>query len=739
MAHNPTGSKHSTFSLRTRHFTLQEKLFLGLCTILLFLITLKNFGSFDMWWHLKQGEYTIAQGELMTRDIFSHTCNGCPVFNFSFLFDIYIALVKTAFGWPGLFMLPAVLVALSFIVCVRFLRQTHDGNFLLPICLTFALFVPVGYYLVFRGDMFSILLFVLFFTILRRFHTTKAVGLLPLLLATMLLWSQIHAYPIAWGMLGLSFLVWLFDFFNQRIKWKQLRFIGYAYFFISIMPWVNPFVLFSGKYTRLLPGVLQGSTDKSSYIFTHITEWKPIWEGDQRLWFIIFSVLLLIVIVSKWRRLPPFSCMCALMCVYMAHQHQRTIYYLFLISPFLLVPALTYIQSGKEFFSRTKHTVLFVFLCITALLIASPLLCVKWRKGELNIAEAVNDMNQPVNIPHVLKYNQVRGNLFNKYETGGYLLYSLYPDNFVFIDGRTNILYNELFVWSFVHGKKNPNVFTRLCTLYPFDIAVIHEDQYVSAWKEYLDKEFFFLYQDLSYLLFLRKGAFPILYKRAAFSILKPCMVNDPSKYLAVLDTAEFFHDVQVLQMVYPSGYHANLILYLHYLNKRQNHLAQDCLAKVHPYLRNRMHYYNFHITLANYHMSLSKDYARCLFHVKKAAETGFYKSKIELILGVAYNFLGYEKLAVKHFETYFSLAPDAQHELAFLAIGNYALKEQNYVKAKRYLGRYYFLNQGRVHEKVLRMLLFAAYQSRDYTLVKRIMSQEPKVSQQSPGLGAAL
>src|SRR5690606_8838980 len=42
---------------------------------------------------------------------------------------------------------------------------------------------------------------------------------------------------------------------------------------------------------------------------------------------------------------------------------------------------------------------------------------------------------------HFLK-NNYSGNIINNYGVGGYLIYKLYPQGKVFIDGRTNILYD---------------------------------------------------------------------------------------------------------------------------------------------------------------------------------------------------------------------------------------------------------------------------------------------------------
>ena len=57
--------------------------------------------------------------------------------------------------------------------------------------------------------------------------------------------------------------------------------------------------------------------------------------------------------------------------------------------------------------------------------------------------EAVVADFQPVEAVAHLRETSPTGNLFNSYKWGGYLIWSLYPDMPVFIDGRTNLYADE--------------------------------------------------------------------------------------------------------------------------------------------------------------------------------------------------------------------------------------------------------------------------------------------------------
>lgn len=80
----------------------------------------------DMWWHLATGRWMIEHGELLRVDIFSSTATGRPYAVGEWLGQLAMAAVHGAFGWAGLAVLRALLVAVAAFFLTRLaLRAAH--------------------------------------------------------------------------------------------------------------------------------------------------------------------------------------------------------------------------------------------------------------------------------------------------------------------------------------------------------------------------------------------------------------------------------------------------------------------------------------------------------------------------------------------------------------------------------------------------------------------------------------
>ena len=156
----------------------------------------------DLFWHLASGEWMLAHGRLLDREIFSFTRDGTPYASGQWLGQILMALAFRAADWPGLALLRALLVGVAtfFLAAAVLRRQPHPGWAALPI---------VAAILVSRlawGDrpqLFTVALFPLFLYVLLRARDgggSRALRVLPLL---MLLWSNLHGAFV----LGLALLV----------------------------------------------------------------------------------------------------------------------------------------------------------------------------------------------------------------------------------------------------------------------------------------------------------------------------------------------------------------------------------------------------------------------------------------------------------------------------------------------------------------------------------------------------
>lgn len=156
----------------------------------------------DLFWHLASGDWMLAHGRLLDRDVFSFTKEGAPYTAGQWLGQVLLALAFRAGEWPGLALLRAALVGVAtlFLAAAVLRRQAHPGWAAPPI---------VAAILVSRlawGDrpqLFTVALFPVFLYVLLRARDGGGSGALHALPLLMLLWSNLHGAFV----LGLALLI----------------------------------------------------------------------------------------------------------------------------------------------------------------------------------------------------------------------------------------------------------------------------------------------------------------------------------------------------------------------------------------------------------------------------------------------------------------------------------------------------------------------------------------------------
>ena len=94
------------------------------------------------------------------------------------------------------------------------------------------------------------------------------------------------------------------------------------------------------------------------------------------------------------------------------------------------------------------------------------------RNNEL-FGFGINDKLYPTDSIQFIKKNNLPKNLFNPYGWGGYIIWKLYPQYKVFIDGRTPSLYTDNFFWIYRMAEKaNPNIWEKLIKKYNINTVI---------------------------------------------------------------------------------------------------------------------------------------------------------------------------------------------------------------------------------------------------------------------------
>ena len=435
-----------------------QRFILAVLLILIFAMAARTPLDSDMWWHLRIGEETVRIGRPVTVDILSHTRQGEPWVNHSWLFRVGLYSIFKVGGFFALGALVALLAAASF----GFVYLQMDGSALLrAFIIIFA--VPVAA-LVWspRPQIVSLVFFGLAGYLLYLYKWRQR-DYLWTLVPIFILWSNLHGgYGV--GLLLIAAMVAgeminraLFRDSAEILDWGRIGKLVLWGVIAGLVVVINP----NGIAMWLIPfktvdvSVLQASlTEWASPDFHQLVEQPFLW--------LLFATLG-IASLSK-RRMDGTDLVTTLGFAYLAFLFRRNFgTFAMVAAPVLSRHFYILLQDWQEqaeerfdggyasiraFLQRfsqgsfsprvTKaiNAVVIILLVIVALLKL-------YAVTEPTLVATFTEDFYPVKAVEWIKQNQPQGQIFNEYNWGGYLIWHLrdYP---VFIDGRTDLYDDEL-------------------------------------------------------------------------------------------------------------------------------------------------------------------------------------------------------------------------------------------------------------------------------------------------------
>jgi len=409
----------------------------------------------DTWWHLASGRYIVENRAIPLTEPFSHTRLGTPWIDHGWLAQILLYGVYLLGGWPGLLLGVATLVTLAFVLVYR---QSLGNPLVRAFGVVLGAIASSGAWAA-RPQIISFLLAALVAYLLDRYkrHGGKALLWLPLVV---LVWANIHGgYAIAFILMlcyiageGVNRLLGHDE--DPVLSWRQLLNLALVTGLCLLAVGVNPNTWQMWLYPFRTVGI--------GALRDFIQEWQS--PDFHQIWQQPFVVLLLLTVLALARsgRRADFTDL-ALLAVWTtgALLAGRN------IAIFALVAAPIFVRYGTSAWTQQLETLRNVgwaqrWLQITdqpppdrraltainwlllALVVAAALV-----KIYLPLAPGVVDKATrswlPVDAIAYIQANHPAGPLFNSYNWGGYLIFELWPDYPVYIDGRTD-LYDDAFI-----------------------------------------------------------------------------------------------------------------------------------------------------------------------------------------------------------------------------------------------------------------------------------------------------
>lgn len=418
-----------------------SRLVVAIAFVSLFAMAVRTPIDTDMWWHLRSGQYIVETRTLPLVDPFSHTKAGAMWINHGWLAQVVLYGAYAVGSLPALAILVAGLVLIAFVFVWK---QMEGGPLLRAFILVLAATTSAVIWAP-RPQMFTFALTAIvgYIVYLYKWRRIDRLWLLP---PIFILWANVHGgfavgFILLAGALGGEVLNHLLRHDGPEVlswrRWlKLLAITALSYGLLILNP--NGAAMYTYPLRTVNIGVLRDFIQEWSSPDFHQLFVQP---------FIWMLAATLAAVGWGGRRLDGGDFALVAGFAYSALLAGRN------IAPFALVCAPVLARHAQSAIERLRNRrqamsppaematlnwiILIVVVLLAAVKVIAPLLPSVQDKAE---REAL-----PVEAVDWIEANRPAGQMFNSYNWGGYLIWRLWPDSPVYVDGRTD-LYDDAFL-----------------------------------------------------------------------------------------------------------------------------------------------------------------------------------------------------------------------------------------------------------------------------------------------------
>lgn len=457
--------------------TTAEACFFALTLVMLFGRPSERFFlDGDPGWHIRAGQYMLETRSIPHHDIFSFSMPNAWWVTYEWGTEIIFAVLDHRFGLNGVVLFVVFVLAGSYTLLYKFLRQE---GFSFTLTFSLLLFTVMGssFHWLARPHVVSYLFVILFFHLLDRYKQGKVTSgqlwLLPLL---MLVWVNLHAGFIAGTLLVLTYfssavLRFIFSTPSQQAPVKttisDLGKISLATLMASL---INPngygLYLYLFEYFKTVH-LLNPINELHSPSF-QFTFFQPFLAAIVGLIFLLrysryelrlddclnLAVWLALGLISS-RNIAVMFFVCTPIYGHLLQGLKEPLRNWISRLPSVqeklqrLFQRIENVISMEVHFNRHLMSSLFVLILIVVVIHHGYLL------GQPMMDFRFPAWHFPAGAVQYLQSHMPAGNGFNEWELGGYLIYNFYPKLKVFVDGRLD-MYGDVFARQYVNLIHTP-------------------------------------------------------------------------------------------------------------------------------------------------------------------------------------------------------------------------------------------------------------------------------------------
>jgi hypothetical protein len=385
----------------------------------------------DVWWHLRTGQWIVEHRALPVSEPFSSYGQGKPWVAYSWLFELFLYGLYQVFGLSGTyvyisFLLIAITAAVYALINVKALNLAHAVA--LTTCGLFAL-RPL---LTPRPWLFTILFFALELYVLATVRRSGRTRLLLWLPAIFILWANVHI-QFAHGLFVLTLAA--LEPLLERLLRGDFTYTGLSSAFDKPL-WLA--LAGSALATLCTPhplGLYQTLFDltRQSGVYRYLSEFQSIPFRNTSEWIVLLLAAGAIFVLGLRREARPLPYMLMLAGLFLSFHTRRDVWFVVITSLWLISSAQpeTDIRPSSSGVSRRG----FITLAVLAVCVVDAVALPRLSNGALQQQLA---KSYPVSASRFIAERGYRGPLYNGFDWGGFLIWSL-PNLPVSLDGRTNV------------------------------------------------------------------------------------------------------------------------------------------------------------------------------------------------------------------------------------------------------------------------------------------------------------
>ncbi|MDP8246635.1 MAG: tetratricopeptide repeat protein [Candidatus Tritonobacter lacicola] len=457
----------STIEEKSRSLTLLNLLVFAALLALFLSLSIHQIVNFDIWWHLKTGQYILQNLAVPGSDIYTFTYSGSRWIDHQWLFQVAIHPIYSFMGPDGLIIFQALILGAAFIFIVRAVPGGPPlaVSGIIVMC---AIFVCEERFIV-RPEIITLLFTAVYIFILKR----KSAGLIPFIPLLQIIWVNIHGgFIIGLAILYLYLIGEIIQGLLSRERGtgdrRALKTLASVAVISTAVCLLNPYgikgavfpftalsnmggreSLYSMSIGELLPPLSWGPMHGKQLLSGAASSIKQLLSANVTHSVFFFRILIFLSalsIVLNLRKLRISSLLVYAAFLYLALSARRNMALFSLAAIPLSVENFAPLWGRLGGKRKTKMAAAAIAAAIVLLTVSRQLPSIISGRYYMkdNITKrfglGFSPMMYPREAAAFLKNAPPAGRIFNDLASGGLLIWELSPGGKVFVDGRLEVI-----------------------------------------------------------------------------------------------------------------------------------------------------------------------------------------------------------------------------------------------------------------------------------------------------------